>query len=121
MANIGKMKLKQNGDVALHALNQAQILISHPNNSGMQFDQITRNYIPAHFVQKIRVSYGDRTIMTVDADISLSDNPSLHFHSLPEAAGAFTASVKASEVITYDRSCPRPQAPPTCFRRTDFL
>ncbi|WP_162913263.1 quinoprotein dehydrogenase-associated SoxYZ-like carrier [Rhodospirillaceae bacterium SYSU D60014] len=111
MANIGKMKLKQTDDVVLQEVNQAQILISHPNYSGMQFDQITRTYIPAHFVQKIRVSYGDRTIMTVDADISLSENPSVHFHYLPEAAGAITVEVKDSEGMTYDRSWPMTPAP----------
>ena len=111
MANIGKMKLKQTGDVALHALNQAQILISHPNYSGMQFDQITRNYIPAHFVQQIRVRYGDRTIMTVDADISLSENPSIHFHYVPETADAITVEVRDSEGMSYDGRWPMTPAP----------
>lgn len=106
MANLGKMKLKHKGDVVLNAVNEVQLLINHPNYSGMQFDQISRTYIPAHFVQQIRVSYGDRTIMTVEGNISLSENPSIYFHYRPHAAGALTVEVKDSEGMTFSRSWP---------------
>src|SRR5690606_40395179 len=62
---------RRSSDLVLNQMNEAQLLISHPNYSGLQFDQISRTYVPAHFVQEIRVRYGDRTIMTVEGNISL--------------------------------------------------
>src|ERR1700749_2021626 len=51
-ANIGQMKYRQfaAGDQApSNGKREAQIMIGHPNNSGLQMDQITRLYIPAFF------------------------------------------------------------------------
>lgn len=111
MANLGKMRLKQSGDVVLNQMSEAQILISHPNYSGLQFDQISRTYVPAHFVQEIRVRYGDRTIMTVEGNISLSENPSIHFHYRPRVAGAIEVEVKDSEGMTFNGRWPVEPAP----------
>src|SRR5215470_6845516 len=40
----------------------AKLLISHPNNSGMQMDQLTRNYIPADFIQTLDVTYNGQSV-----------------------------------------------------------
>lgn len=106
MANIGRMKLKQSEAVRLDQPNQAQILISHPNFSGLQFDQISRNYIPAHFVQEIRVRYADRTILTVEGNISLSEDPSVHFQYVPHEPGALTVDVTDSDGMKFSQSWP---------------
>ncbi len=37
---------------------EAQLLIRHPNYSGMQMDQLTRLYVPAHFVKTVRLWQG---------------------------------------------------------------
>ena len=38
-------------------------MIRHPNNSGLQRDPLTQYFIPAHFVQKLSISQGDRLIL----------------------------------------------------------
>ena len=35
---------------------EAQIMIRHPNYSGLQRDPLTQYFIPAHFVDKLSVS-----------------------------------------------------------------
>ena len=54
-------------------LASATIKISHPNNSGMQFDQISRNYIPAFFVERIEATVDGRPLLAVETNFSLSE------------------------------------------------
>ena len=84
----------------------AQLLISHPNHTGMQMDQITRHYIPARFIKEIRVSYGDETILTIESSISLSEDPSIHFRYLPDERKEISVDVTDSDEQTYSASWP---------------
>jgi sulfur-oxidizing protein SoxY len=64
-----------------------QVGIRHPNNSGFQIDPVSGNPIPPHYVSHIRFSADGRTLLDVDAGISLSENPTLRIASdtaLPE-------------------------------------
>ena len=53
LARLGKMKFRQSGAPVLGEPNLAQLLVSHPNHTGMQMDQVTHHYVPAHFVNNI--------------------------------------------------------------------
>ncbi|WP_245419649.1 quinoprotein dehydrogenase-associated SoxYZ-like carrier [Phyllobacterium salinisoli] len=90
MASLGKMKLrvfppKAPGAEAMNRATEMQLMIRHPNNSGLQMDQLTRYYIPAHFIQGLTISQGDRLIMTMEGGISISEDPNFRFefHSNP--------------------------------------
>lgn len=61
------------------ATSEATIKISHPNNSGMQFDQISRNYIPAFFVHSIVVELEGEELLNVETNFSMSENPVVRF------------------------------------------
>ena len=54
MARLGKMKMKFIETKVEKGLNKAEFLISHPNYSGLQFNQLTRSEIPAHFINYIK-------------------------------------------------------------------
>ena len=71
-------------------------------------DQLTRHYIPAHFVPDIEVTYGGETIMTVEGAISLSEDPSIHFSYLPtaESGGEMSVRVRDSDDMTVTESWP---------------
>ena len=99
-------KLKQSTPVRLGQPNEAQLLISHPNYSGLQMDQVTRHYIPAHYVQDVRISYGNETIMTVEGAISLSEDPSFHFSFVPEGPGALSVEVRDTEDAVFTQTWP---------------
>jgi len=87
MSRLGKMKIKEITPFTPGEPNQVQLMISHPNYSGLQMDQLTRNWVPPHFVESIDVAYGGRKIMSVEGDISLSENPSIRFSFVPNAPG----------------------------------
>lgn len=63
---------------------EATLMIRHPNFSGMQMNQVTRDYTPARYVDKLTVSAGDRTVFTMTGDISISSNPVIHFAFKPD-------------------------------------
>ncbi|MGI9417839.1 MAG: quinoprotein dehydrogenase-associated SoxYZ-like carrier [Geminicoccaceae bacterium] len=94
MSRMGKMKVKKITPFTPGEPNQVQLMISHPNYSGLQIDQVSRNWVPPHFVETIDVAYGGRTIMSVEGDISLSENPMVRFSFVPEE-GAGELQVKA--------------------------
>ncbi len=58
---------------------EVQLMIRHPNNSGLQMDQVTRYYIPARFVHALSISQGKRPIMTMEGGISISEDPNFRF------------------------------------------
>ena len=101
LARLGKLKLKQSKAVRMSEPNRVQLLISHPNYSGLQMDQITRLYVPAHFVQDIEVSYEGQTVMTVEGAISLSEDPSIHFSFVPDGPGDLSVKVRDSDDMSF--------------------
>ncbi|WP_246733267.1 quinoprotein dehydrogenase-associated SoxYZ-like carrier [Methylobacterium sp. BTF04] len=66
---------------------EATLMIRHPNFSGMQMNQVSRDYTPARYINKIAVTYGDKSVFTMDGDISISANPVINFAMLPEGKG----------------------------------
>ncbi len=103
---IGQMKLKLEGTTAI-ADGQpatAQLLISHPNNNGMQMDQVTRNYVPARYIQDIKVSFGGDLVFAMDADISLSEDPAITFGFVPHGAGPINVEVRDSKGSVFDHA-----------------
>jgi sulfur-oxidizing protein SoxY len=101
MARLGQMKLNH-GPIHLGEPNEVQLLISHPNYSGLQIDQLTRYWIPPHYVHSVEVAWGGQTVLRVEADISIAENPSLHFSFVPEAPGelAVEAEDNTGKVFT---------------------
>jgi sulfur-oxidizing protein SoxY len=87
MARIGRMKLNQRAALALGQPNRVQLLISHPQYTGLQMDQVSRNWIPPDYIQTIAVTFAGQPVLTVEGDISLSEDPSLTFSFVPAAPG----------------------------------
>ena len=104
LARLGKMKLRQSDALVLGEPNLAQLLVSHPNHTGMQMDQITRHYVPAYFVNNIEVRYGDEPVLTVESDISLSEDPSIHFYYTPEEPAELSVKVTDSKDLVFSRA-----------------
>ena len=100
-ANVGRMKFRQfapAGEAQAGGMREAQIMIRHPNNSGLQMDQVTRLYVPAYFVRELRVWQGDDLVLSMDGGISISEDPSIRFSYVPNGAKAFRA-----EAVDTDR------------------
>jgi len=94
-ARMGKMKFKLEGEkVVIGQPNPIQLLISHPNITGMQMDQISRIIQPAHYVTEVKVSFDGKPILGVRGDIAISADPNFRFFFTPEHAGELKAEIK---------------------------
>lgn len=79
-AELGKMQLRQfAGGSAASTSREAQLMIRHPNYSGLQMNQLTGYYIPAKFISDIEVKRGDVLVFRMEGGISLSADPSIRF------------------------------------------
>lgn len=58
---------------------EAQVMLRHPNFSGMQMDPATGKYIPAKYVQELDVTRLGELVFHMEAGISLSTNPNIRF------------------------------------------
>lgn len=89
LKNIGQMKLRvaddgQAGDATQASrVSRIQLMIRHPNYSGLQIDPITRLYTPAMFVDDIVVKQGDELVFSMEGGISLSEDPAIRFSYEP--------------------------------------
>lgn len=99
LANAGKMRLKvfETAQVQTVAVSsgrkQAQVMIRHPNYSGMQRNQVTNLFIPAFFVHQLEVFQGDERLFSMEGGISISEDPVFRFSYTPN--GAETMRVRA--------------------------
>src|SRR5689334_14404768 len=79
LERLGKMKLSLADRSRPDEPVKAKLLVSHPNNSGLQMDQLTRNYIPADFMQTLDITYDGQRVFLVESDIAISEDPSFEF------------------------------------------
>lgn len=109
-ANLGRMKLRVLGASEDTGLTGAQLMISHPNESGMAMDQVTRLYPRPHFVRTIKVSYKGAPLMTAEVNFSISENPNFRFHfrtpegQVREAGGELSAEVVDTDDLRFETS-----------------
>lgn len=99
LSTLGRMRLRVEGDVLANRPTLAQLMISHPNHSGLAMDQLTRHYTPARYVRKILVTYDGEPVLSADIDFSISENPNFRFYFQPKGAG----ELKAEAVDTEDQ------------------
>lgn len=95
-ARLGKMKLKGGEGLIAGQPLPLELLVSHPQYTGMQIDQLSRNWIPPDHLRKIVVRWNNRPLLEVDADISLSEDPAFGFTLVPDGPG--TLSVTADDI-----------------------
>jgi sulfur-oxidizing protein SoxY len=94
---IGQMKFRASQTDDAEAMALGQLIISHPNITGMQLDQRTRAFIPAEYVTKVVISFNGMHILTAETDISISEDPSFRFFFKPERGGVISAEMTDSK------------------------
>jgi sulfur-oxidizing protein SoxY len=104
MRNLGQMKLKLLSEFVAGEPVQAQLMIRHPNFNGMQMNQITRHYTPAHFIRTIDVTHAGRAVLRVESDIALSTDPVIGFGFVPPAPGDLKVIVRDSKDQVFERT-----------------
>ena len=100
-ANLGKMQIKRfdppNPSATTPATREAQVMIRHPNFTGMQMDQLTREFTPALFVQELEVKRGGDLVFRMDGGISISENPNFRFTYAPGGDDTLEVTVKDTD------------------------
>jgi len=113
LERLGKMKLNLADRSRPDEPIRVKLLISHPNSSGLQMDQVTRNYIPADFMQSVDVTYNGQPVFRLESDIAISEDPSFNFSFRPSslaAAGVIKAEIVDSSQRHFSQSWPVPAA-----------
>ncbi|OUV03722.1 MAG: quinoprotein dehydrogenase-associated SoxYZ-like carrier [Betaproteobacteria bacterium TMED82] len=100
LARLGRMKLRTEATPMLGKPSKAQVMISHPNFSGMQKDQLTQLYVPARFVRQIDVMQGDNLLLSAKLDFAVSENPNIRFFFVPKGEND---NLKATAIDSTDK------------------
>jgi len=108
-AHIGQMRYRQfaratDGDAS--GPREAQVMIGHPNNSGLQMDQLTQLYIPAFFINELKLSQDDSLVLAVEGGISISEDPNIRFTYVSNGAKHFTAEAKDTQGHVFQHEWP---------------
>lgn len=78
LADAGRMQIRHlAGDP--EGQRMGQVMIRHPQYSGLQLNQATGYYIPAKFLRAIDVTRGGERVFRVEGGISLSEDPNIRF------------------------------------------
>jgi sulfur-oxidizing protein SoxY len=93
MATLGQMKFRVLPPTP-EAPNEALLMIRHPNNSGLQMDQVTRLYTPARYIDKLAVYQGADLVFSMAAGISISEDPNFRFTYRPNGAKMFSVEAE---------------------------
>lgn len=91
----GKMKVALDGAFKRGDVNKARLLIKHPMYTGLQRDLVTHGFRPAHYIDKIAISYNGKPVMRADTNIGISENPSIQFGFIADKPGTL-------EVVLHD-------------------
>ena len=104
LASLGRMKFRVEGDANGKQPVLAQLMISHPNHSGLALDQVSRLFTPAHFIRQVRITYGGQPVMSADVDFSISENPNFRFYFMPNGDAELRAEVVDSNDLRFESS-----------------
>lgn len=96
LEGMGEMRLRQFVDTPQMSgqRREAQVMIRHPNYSGLQRDPITQLFISAHFIDELEVWQGDQRLFRLTGGISISENPIFRFGYTDNGQGALRVRAK---------------------------
>jgi sulfur-oxidizing protein SoxY len=94
-ANLGQMRFRQFAGSSTGY--EAQIMIRHPNNSGLQRDQVAHLYVPLFIVRELRLWQGEQLLLEMQGGISISEDPNFRFSYQPNGAATFRAEAIDTE------------------------
>jgi sulfur-oxidizing protein SoxY len=103
---LGQMRYRQfasAGDGPASGAREAQIMIGHPNNSGLQMDQVTQLYVPPFFVNELKLWQDDSLVLAMEGGISISEDPNIRFTYVTNGAKQFRAEARDTDGHVYLR------------------
>lgn len=113
MKRLGKVKFRLDDGLQVGQPTQAQLMISHPNITGMQMDQMTRFIRKSHFIDQLKVTFNDKPVLNAKIDIAISADPNFRFYFVPDKAGELKAEFS-------DISCESPTSREVCSKGSRY-
>ncbi|MCB1754046.1 MAG: quinoprotein dehydrogenase-associated SoxYZ-like carrier [Gammaproteobacteria bacterium] len=98
-ASLGNMRFKfsQALESSQNQSKAVQLMISHPNNTGMQRDQLSTMLIPQSYVKEVEVSFNDERLLKAETSFTISENPSFRFKFAPDESGELVARMRDTD------------------------
>ncbi len=100
-------------------LPEAQLMLRHPQNSGLQMDQLPRLYIPPFFIDNLKIWQGDDLVLAMDGGISISGRSKYPLQLQTEWRGRFPRRRPSTPASTSSATSGRSISP--CFKRLSVL
>ncbi len=113
MKRLGKVKFRLDDEIKTGQPTMAQLMISHPNLTGMQMDQMTRFVRKSHFIDQLKVTFNNKPVMNAKIDIAISADPNFRFYFIPDKAGELKAEFT-------DISCESPMSRDVCSKGRSY-
>lgn len=113
MKRLGKVKFRIDEATQPGQPAQTQLMISHPNVTGMQMDQMTRYIRKSNFINQLKVSFNGKPVLNAKMDIAISADPNFRFFFIPDKAGELKAEFT-------DVSCESPIKRDVCSQGTSY-
>ena len=110
MKGMGEMRMKFSGEPQSAKPVEATLMVRHPNFSGMQMNQVTRDYTPARYIEKLAVSHGDQLVFQLDGDISIASNPVINFAIKPDGKGPVKVAASDNQGGRWEQTFQLPSA-----------
>ncbi len=101
LADAGRMKVNMLESAPGAAMREGQLMIKHPQYSGLQLNQATGFYIPAKFIREIEVKRGDETVFSMSGGISISEDPNIRFTFAPGGDNSLEVIAKDTDGRTF--------------------
>jgi sulfur-oxidizing protein SoxY len=114
MQRLGKVKFRLEDGIKTGQPAQTQLMISHPNLTGMQMDQVTRFIRKSNFIDQLKVSFNKKPVLTAKIDIAISADPNFRFYFVPDKAGDLIAEFS-------DISCESPISRDACSKGKSYI
>ncbi len=109
MRGMGDMKMKFAESHAGRP-QEATLMVRHPNFSGMQMNQITRDYTPARYINTLAITRGGQSVLTLTGDISIASNPVINFGLAAEGQGPIKVVATDNQNGRWEHSFTAPSA-----------
>ena len=100
-ARLGRMRIVVDPAAQSGSPASVRLQVSHPNDSGLAMDQLTRTYAPAHFVRTLEVRQGGELVMSADLDFAISENPYFRFRMVAAEGAPLEARVVDNQSLEF--------------------
>lgn len=113
MKRQGKVKFRLDDGIKAGQPALTQLMISHPNLTGMQMDQMTRFVRKSNFIDQLKVTFNGKPVLNAKIDIAISADPNFRFYFVPDKAGELKAEFT-------DISCESPVSRDVCSKGQSY-